>query len=230
MAVTAVTGLVATGAMGTALTRPEQLPLATTQPIFISTAEAAALPPATSTALALELPSAAATLALQQAQEQQRASRAKARTTPVVERATASPSPSTSLTVAAAKASASTSAKEPTSSPTTRKKATPTQTPTTTVTKSAPSSGFTGGSTIPASVKALDWDAMAQCEATGNPKAYNPAGPYYGLYQFDLSTWRSVGGSGLPTQASAAEQTYRAQLLYLERGGASAWPVCGKQL
>lgn len=91
-------------------------------------------------------------------------------------------------------------------------------------------SGFSGGKAIPAKVRNLDWDAMAHCEATGNPKAYNPAGPYYGLYQFDMSTWKSVGGTGKPTSASAAEQTYRAQLLYIERGGSSAWPVCGKKL
>ena len=44
----------------------------------------------------------------------------------------------------------------------------------------------------------LNWGALAHCESGGNPNAVNPAG-YYGLYQFDLGTWRSVGGSGLPT-------------------------------
>lgn len=97
--------------------------------------------------------------------------------------------------------------------------------------KSSSDKGFSPDTTIPAKVKALDWEALAHCEATGNPKAYNPSGPYYGLYQFDLSTWRSVGGSGTPTQAGAAEQTYRAQLLYIDRGYSSApWPVCGKHL
>ncbi|MCL3817300.1 resuscitation-promoting factor [Aeromicrobium wangtongii] len=74
----------------------------------------------------------------------------------------------------------------------------------------------------------LNWAALAKCEAGGNPKAYNAAG-YYGLYQFDLQTWRSVGGSGKPSDASASEQTARAQKLYASRG-ASPWPVCGKQL
>jgi len=59
----------------------------------------------------------------------------------------------------------------------------------------------------------LNWGALANCESGGNPRAVNPAG-YYGLYQFDLGTWRSVGGSGLPTAASAGEQTFRAKLLY----------------
>jgi murein DD-endopeptidase MepM/ murein hydrolase activator NlpD len=56
----------------------------------------------------------------------------------------------------------------------------------------------------------------------------NPAG-YYGLFQFDLQTWRSVGGSGNPAKASAAEQLMRAKKLYAQRG-ASPWPVCGRYL
>lgn len=74
----------------------------------------------------------------------------------------------------------------------------------------------------------LNWGALANCESGGNPRAVNPAG-YYGLYQFDLGTWGSVGGSGLPTSASAAEQTYRAKLLYQQRGR-SPWPTCGRLL
>ena len=74
----------------------------------------------------------------------------------------------------------------------------------------------------------LNWAALADCESGGNPNAVNPAG-YYGLYQFDVSTWRSVGGSGLPTSASAGEQTYRAKLLYKQRGR-SPWPNCGRLL
>ncbi|MDR7253912.1 hypothetical protein J2X46_002902 [Nocardioides sp. BE266] len=74
----------------------------------------------------------------------------------------------------------------------------------------------------------LNWGALANCESGGNPNAVNPAG-YYGLYQFDTGTWHSVGGSGLPTSASAAEQTYRAKLLYQQRGR-SPWPNCGRLL
>jgi murein DD-endopeptidase MepM/ murein hydrolase activator NlpD len=72
------------------------------------------------------------------------------------------------------------------------------------------------------------WAKVANCESSGNPRAVNPAG-YYGLFQFDLQTWRSVGGSGNPTNASAAEQLMRAKKLYAERG-ASPWPVCGRYL
>ena len=55
------------------------------------------------------------------------------------------------------------------------------------------------------------------------------AGKYYGLYQFSVGTWAAVGGSGLPSQASADEQTARAKMLY-NRSGAGQWPVCGKNL
>jgi LysM repeat protein len=72
------------------------------------------------------------------------------------------------------------------------------------------------------------WRKVAQCESSGNPRAVNPAG-YYGLFQFDLQTWRSVGGSGNPANASAAEQLMRAKKLYAQRG-AQPWPVCGRYL
>ncbi|WP_435851559.1 ubiquitin-like domain-containing protein [Streptomyces thermolilacinus] len=75
----------------------------------------------------------------------------------------------------------------------------------------------------------LNWAALAACESGGRPDAVDPSGTYGGLYQFDLRTWRSVGGSGRPQDASAAEQTYRAKKLYAKRG-ASPWPVCGRRL
>lgn len=73
----------------------------------------------------------------------------------------------------------------------------------------------------------LNWAALAQCESGGNPRAVNPAG-YYGLYQFSLSTWRSVGGSGNPVDASPAEQLKRAKILFA-KAGAGQWG-CGARL
>jgi hypothetical protein len=75
----------------------------------------------------------------------------------------------------------------------------------------------------------LNWAALAGCESGGNPAAYNPVGPFYGLYQFMQGTWNAVGGVGLPSDASPSEQTFRAQLLY-QRSGAGQWPVCGHNL
>ncbi|WP_239456362.1 resuscitation-promoting factor [Nocardioides solisilvae] len=74
----------------------------------------------------------------------------------------------------------------------------------------------------------LNWAALARCESGGNPRAVNAAG-YYGLYQFNVGTWNSVGGSGMPHHASPAEQTHRAKLLYKSRG-AQPWPHCGRYL
>jgi predicted ribosomally synthesized peptide with SipW-like signal peptide len=75
----------------------------------------------------------------------------------------------------------------------------------------------------------LNWAALARCESGGRVDAVSSNGLYHGLYQFSVSTWRSVGGSGLPSDASADEQTYRAQLLY-NKSGRSSWPHCGKYL
>ncbi|WP_304487063.1 resuscitation-promoting factor [Cellulosimicrobium sp. TH-20] len=93
-----------------------------------------------------------------------------------------------------------------------------------------------GGSSAPAPAPAADlgsapagvWSALAQCESGGNP-ATNTGNGYYGLYQFSLSTWRAMGGSGLPSEASAAEQTQRAQALQA-RSGWGQWPACARKL
>ena len=69
-------------------------------------------------------------------------------------------------------------------------------------------------------------ESIAACESGGDPTAVNAAG-YYGKYQFDESTWASVGGSGNPAEASEDEQDYRAALLY-SSAGSSPWPVCGQ--
>lgn len=68
----------------------------------------------------------------------------------------------------------------------------------------------------------VNWDGLANCESTHNPQAVNAnpsAGlPTYGLFQFDLPTWASVGGSGNPMDASPEEQLMRAKLLFQQRG------------
>ncbi len=79
------------------------------------------------------------------------------------------------------------------------------------------------------SVDALNWHALARCESGNNPHAVGGGGRYFGLYQFTIGTWHSVGGSGKPTDASPGEQTKRAKLLY-ERRGSAPWPVCGGKL
>lgn len=100
----------------------------------------------------------------------------------------------------------------------------------------ASSGGNGGGSSKGAPTKqakgstdSLNWAALASCESGGSATIVSSNGLYHGLYQFSVPTWRSVGGSGLPSQAPASEQTARAKMLY-ERSGAGQWPVCGKNL
>ena len=89
---------------------------------------------------------------------------------------------------------------------------------------SSGSSGSSSSASAPAVVSGDDaaiWAAIAQCESGGNP-SINTGNGYYGMYQFSLPTWRSVGGSGLPSDASAEEQTMRARMLQ-QRSGWGQW-------
>ena len=72
-------------------------------------------------------------------------------------------------------------------------------------------------------------DALAKlrsCE--GGYDSWNPAGPYYGAYQFDRGTWYGVTSApyGNATPAQQDDAAYR---LYQRRGW-SPWPVCGAGL
>ena len=78
-----------------------------------------------------------------------------------------------------------------------------------------------------ASTASAPLQAIAACESGGDPTAIGGGGLYRGKYQFSMSTWASVGGSGDPATAPEAEQDKRAEMLYA-RTGASSWPVCGR--
>ena len=98
-------------------------------------------------------------------------------------------------------------------------------------TTSASSSSNSGSSASSSSATVSGdgvWAALARCESGGNP-ATNTGNGYYGLYQFSASTWRAMGGTGLPSEASAAEQTQRAQALQA-RSGWGQWPACARAL
>lgn len=72
------------------------------------------------------------------------------------------------------------------------------------------------------------WDRLAQCESSGN-WSINTGNGYYGGLQFSLSSWRAVGGSGYPHQASKSEQIARAEKLQAIQGW-GAWPACTAKL
>ena len=67
---------------------------------------------------------------------------------------------------------------------------------------------------------------IATCESGGDPTAVSADGRYRGKYQFSRATWRHMGGTGDPAQASEAEQDRLAAKL-LAQAGTSPWPNCG---
>ena len=74
----------------------------------------------------------------------------------------------------------------------------------------------------------LDWDALAQCEASGNWAA-NTGNGYYGGLQFLPRTWTAFGGTGMPHQASREEQIAVAQRVQASQGW-GAWGGCSSKL
>jgi LysM repeat protein len=72
------------------------------------------------------------------------------------------------------------------------------------------------------------WDKLAACEAGGN-WSINTGNGYYGGLQFTLGSWKAVGGSGYPHQASREEQISRGQALQARQGW-GAWPACSSKL
>lgn len=98
-----------------------------------------------------------------------------------------------------------------------------------TVVLSAPTTGVVVYGVKKRTLEQLNWAALARCESHGRPTAVSRNRLYYGLFQFSLTAWKSVGGSGKPSEASAEEQLMRAKLLYQKRGK-SPWPHCGRHL
>ncbi|MFC3898720.1 transglycosylase family protein [Lentzea rhizosphaerae] len=74
----------------------------------------------------------------------------------------------------------------------------------------------------------LDWDALAQCEASGNWAA-NTGNGYYGGLQFTQQTWNAYGGQGNPANASREQQIAVAERV-LAGQGPQAWPACTAKL
>jgi uncharacterized protein YabE (DUF348 family) len=80
---------------------------------------------------------------------------------------------------------------------------------------------FASGSTV--------WDQLAQCESGGN-WATNTGNGYYGGLQFNVGTWQSYGGTGLPSENSRETQIAVATRLRDATGGYGSWPACAASL
>ena len=85
-----------------------------------------------------------------------------------------------------------------------------------------------GGSANDSQVGDDVWGKLAQCESGGNP-ATNTGNGFYGMYQFTLETWQSLGGTGYPHEADAATQTAMAKKLQAQAGWGQ-WPGCADKL
>ena len=85
----------------------------------------------------------------------------------------------------------------------------------------APTTNYASGSTV--------WDQLAQCESGGN-WAINTGNGYYGGLQFNLSTWQSYGGTGLPSENSRETQIAIAEKVRAATGGYGSWPACSASL
>jgi LysM repeat protein len=93
----------------------------------------------------------------------------------------------------------------------------------------APVAGLVTATTASAA-SVSTWDAVAQCESTGN-WSINTGNGYSGGLQFSPSTWAAYGGTQYASsagQASEAQQIAVAEKV-LASQGPGAWPVCGPQ-
>ena len=80
----------------------------------------------------------------------------------------------------------------------------------------------------PAAFAQSDWDRLAECEANGD-WSINTGNGFYGGLQFTESSWQAAGGTGMPHEASKAEQIRVAENLHSMQGW-GAWPACSAQL
>ncbi|NLU82663.1 resuscitation-promoting factor [Rhodococcus sp. HNM0569] len=84
---------------------------------------------------------------------------------------------------------------------------------------------------VPVSARASTWDALAQCEATGNWAA-NTGNGFYGGLQFTQQTWAGYGGTqyaARPDMATREQQIAIAEKVQAGQGW-GAWPSCTSKL
>ena len=86
------------------------------------------------------------------------------------------------------------------------------------------------GATTASAASVSTWDAVAQCESSGN-WSINTGNGYYGGLQFSASTWDAYGGQQYAPTANLATQDQQIAVAekVLASQGPGAWPVCGPQ-
>ena len=74
------------------------------------------------------------------------------------------------------------------------------------------------------------WDAVAQCESSGN-WSINTGNGYYGGLQFSASTWKAFGGHQYASNAHLATKAQQITVAQrtLKVQGPGAWPVCSRK-
>jgi nucleoid-associated protein YgaU len=87
-----------------------------------------------------------------------------------------------------------------------------------------------GTSSAAQAKSSVNWDAIAQCESSGNWHI-NTGNGYYGGLQFSRSTWSAYGGGRYASTANNASRTEQIAIAEKVLGsqGIGAWPVCGKK-
>lgn len=80
----------------------------------------------------------------------------------------------------------------------------------------------------PANASTVNWDAIAQCESSGNWAASTGNG-FYGGLQFTQSTWLAYGGGQYASSANGASRSQQIAVAenVLAGQGIHAWPSCG---
>ncbi|WP_067698029.1 resuscitation-promoting factor [Nocardia jejuensis] len=91
--------------------------------------------------------------------------------------------------------------------------------------------GSKPGTEVPEVRDGRIWDALANCESTGN-WAINTGNGYFGGIQFDQSTWERQGGTRYAPRADLATREEQIAIAEVTRArqGWGAWPACTSRL
>jgi resuscitation-promoting factor RpfB len=91
--------------------------------------------------------------------------------------------------------------------------------------------GAKPGTEVPPVSNGAQWDALAQCESTGN-WAINTGNGYFGGVQFDQNTWERQGGLRYAPRADLATREEQIAIAEVTRArqGWGAWPTCSGRI